>query len=293
MTEQLLMLTDEEIEAFILDAFKTNLEILRLETGIALTHEVQQTALNQVRLYWRMLKAIALRVTDTEVHLSLPQQVTPKGRTFGIEGVVDIVQDEEESWMYDIKTHDADFVRGNTEFYEDQLIIYAHIWQTIHQTAIDHTAIICTDYPQDVQEALTQDNPLNLARALARWQPVVELEPDLDQITQTLQDFARVVDQIHDSEFAPPPVEKLEAPFTAGQNVRFGTRVCRNCDARFSCSSYRIYARHGRGQSEKNFLQYFAELEKAEPLEEWRTTNIDESLSTMELRANYFTGLAS
>jgi hypothetical protein len=166
MTYQPFSITDQEIEDFILKTFKTNFEILRLETGIALTHEVKVNALNQVRLYWRMLKEIAVRVTDTEVRLSLPQQVTPKGRGFGIEGVVDIVQEANETWLYDIKTHDADFVRSNTDFYEDQLIIYSHIWQTIHQQPIDHTAIICTDYPQAVQEALMQENPLNLARVV-------------------------------------------------------------------------------------------------------------------------------
>ena len=30
--------------------------------------------------------------------------------------------------MYDIKTHDADFVNAN-EDYEDQLNVYTHIWQ--------------------------------------------------------------------------------------------------------------------------------------------------------------------
>jgi len=287
MTDQVPIITDKEVEDFILETFKTNFEILRLETGIALTHEVKQTALNQVRLYWKVLKEIAIRVTETEVRLSLPQQKTPKDRAFGIEGVVDIVQDEDETWMYDIKTHDADFVRANLDLYEDQLIIYTYIWEMINQRNIDHTALICTDYPQDVQEALIQDNPLNLARAIERWYPVVEIDPDLSKVEQTIQDFGHVVDQIHDSEFSPPKVEKLEAPFAAGQNTRFGTRVCRNCDARFSCSSYRIYARHGRGQTEKNFLQYYTELEKGEPLEEWRTSNLEEALTTTELEEDY------
>ncbi|MCR4415687.1 MAG: porin, partial [Thermoguttaceae bacterium] len=37
------------------------------------------------------LYLITERVTDTEVRLSLPQQRTPKGRVFAIEGIVDIV----------------------------------------------------------------------------------------------------------------------------------------------------------------------------------------------------------
>ena len=287
MTELNMVFGDQEIEDYIREAFKQNFEILRLETGIALTHEVKQTALNQVLLYWQVLKEIALSVTDTEVRLSLPQQVTPKEREFGIEGVVDIVQDETEVWMYDIKTHDADYVRANLDLYQDQLIIYTHIWERIHQREIDQTAIICTDYPQDVQEALNLNNDKMLARAIERWQPVIEVTPDLSRIEDTIREFGAVVDQILDHAFAAPPIEKLEAPFAAGQNIRFGTRVCRNCDARFSCSSYRKYARHGRGQAERNFQLYYADLEKGEPLEEWRTTNLEEALATRELRADY------
>lgn len=41
------------------------------------------------QMYWRKLHEIARRVTDTEVRLALPQQRTPQGHTFSIEGVID------------------------------------------------------------------------------------------------------------------------------------------------------------------------------------------------------------
>ena len=57
--------------------FEQNYEELRLESGQAVAPDVKQTALNQVLLYWRKLRAIAEGVTDTEVHLSLPRQRHP------------------------------------------------------------------------------------------------------------------------------------------------------------------------------------------------------------------------
>ena len=96
-----------EMERFIHDRLEENYEQLRLEGGQALTPSVKNQALNQVRMYFRKLRKVAETVTDTEVKLTLPQQTSPKGHKFTVEGVVDIIRDEErqETIMYDIKTH--------------------------------------------------------------------------------------------------------------------------------------------------------------------------------------------
>src|SRR5438876_3937588 len=60
---------------------------------------------------------IAESVTDTEVKLNLPNQKTPKKRTFCIDGVVDIVRENDAVTMYDLKTHDLEFVRDNIDLY--------------------------------------------------------------------------------------------------------------------------------------------------------------------------------
>ena len=99
---------DTEIETKIREFFDRNLAELQAEGGHALAPEVRRVALEQVRLYWRKLRGIAEKVTDTEVKLNLPGQKTPHGRTFGIEGIVDIVREEDRTVLYDIKTHDAD-----------------------------------------------------------------------------------------------------------------------------------------------------------------------------------------
>ena len=83
--------------------------------------------------YWKKLNHIAKKVIDTEVKLTLPEQVTPKGRKFSIEGIVDIVREDEETWMYDIKTHDPDYVKTHNDLYEKQLNIYSYIWQNFER----------------------------------------------------------------------------------------------------------------------------------------------------------------
>ena len=59
-------------------------------------------------MYFRKMREVAETVSETEVKLTLPEQVSPHGNKFTIEGVVDIIRENESTTMYDIKTHDAD-----------------------------------------------------------------------------------------------------------------------------------------------------------------------------------------
>lgn len=269
------LINDNVIEEFIRETYELNFELMRLELGASLSPEVKYAGLMQVLLYWRTMKDVALNVTDTEVRLSLPRQESPNEREFGIEGVVDIVRDEEKTLMYDVKTHDADYVRSHIDLYEDQLNVYAYIWQNLHKQSLDGTAVICTKFPDEVQEALSQDDATLLERAIARWDPLIEIAFKRRRVEETIREFGKVVDAIEEHAYAPPPVSKLQEPYAEGHQKRFATHVCRNCDARFSCASYRKYARHGRGRVERNFAQFYSILEVGDPLEEWRTTGLD------------------
>jgi hypothetical protein len=60
---------------------------------------------------WRRLRDVAEKITETEVRLHLPNQTTPKGRRFNIEGVVDIVQEGERTIMYDLRRESDQRVR--------------------------------------------------------------------------------------------------------------------------------------------------------------------------------------
>jgi len=283
------MTYEEEIEAFIRATFEENYERLRLESGQALAFNVKETALNQVLLYWRKLRAIAEAVTDTEVHLSLPGCETPQGREYTIEGVVDILQEEGRTVMYDVKTHDADFVRANPEDYEQQLNVYAHIWQELRQQDLDEMAVIATAFPETLQDALASGDPGALEHHLAQWEPVVPIAFEKRRVEETIRAFGAVVDAIEENRFAPRPAADLNVELPGARRVRFATRVCRNCDARFSCDSFREYAwKPGyHGVDELALRPYFVDPPPDGEQEQWRAAGLDAAPDTAGLRADF------
>ena len=95
-------MTDLEIEQEIARLFEENYELMRIDGGHALSADVKAQALLQVLYYWRKMRDVAENVTDTEVKLNLPEKLTPKGRKYGIEGVVDIIRENDRTVMYDI-----------------------------------------------------------------------------------------------------------------------------------------------------------------------------------------------
>lgn len=279
-----------EIEDFIRQVFEQNYNELRLDSGHAITPDVKQTALNQVLLYWRMLSDIAQNVTDTEVRLSLPSLETPRGRDYSIEGIVDILRDNDRTVMYDIKTHNAEYVRANVELYEQQLNVYAYIWQELRSQGLDAMAIIATDYPESVRNALANENEQELAYAIGQWQPVVDIDFDTRRVEQTITEFGRVVDDIEDGRFAPPALAVLNETMKGTRGIRFATHVCRNCDARFSCKSYREYAWHGnRGAADRSMNQYFDEAAGEPEQEAWRSANLETVSNPSNLKTDFST----
>jgi hypothetical protein len=272
-------MTEAELETFIKDAFAENFELLRLEIGHSVTEDVRQAALDQVMLYWEKLKDIALKVSDTEVKLTLPQQTTPAGRTYSIEGVVDIVQEDEATWMYDLKTHDADFVRAHRDLYEKQLNIYAHIWQTLRGQKLDGTAILATSPTRRLREAFRNKDtdPARLAKELSAWEPLVEIPFDSSKVGQTVQDFGAVVDMIESRQFAAPPVDKLKTRIVADKRATFGQEVCVNCDARFSCDPYREYARSAIRDRDAAIRYFFDDYGDEQTRADWLDGNLPAS----------------
>lgn len=265
--EQDEMLTIEEIEAWIDETFEENYERLRLDGGHALTPYVKRMALEQIKNYYRKLRDVAENVTDTEVRLTLPEQRTSEGRKYTIEGVVDIVRENDLTIMYDIKTHDADFVRKNPEVYAEQLNVYAHIWQTLRGQPLDQTAIIATAFPDAVKDALRKKNEVAISKQMELWNPLVEIPLNQEKVQDTIDGFSATVDAIESKKFKPPKVETLlEEVGTTRQ--KFGTRVCRNCDARFSCTSYRNFVISTNARTGLDFKTYFTDFgsddEKAE-----------------------------
>jgi hypothetical protein len=262
--------TEELLEQF----FERNFAEIQADRGHALSPQVRDTALTQVRLYWRRLSEIAKRVTDTEVRLLLGGQHTPMGRPFTIEGIVDIVREEERVTLYDVKTHEADFVRANTDQYEGQLNLYAHVWATLYAEALHETAIICTAFPDSVKQALGSGDPSRENQAIWAWDPIVPLPFSVTLVEQTVLEFGKVVDAIEAHTFPPRSVETLRRP-EPGRRARFATMVCRNCDARFSCSSYREYARGSSNTAETAIAQYLVDYGDDSEREEFTSSSFD------------------
>lgn len=262
-----------EIIDKIKEYFEDNYELMRLEGGHAVTEDIKQLALTQVLYYFTKMREVATKVTDTEVKLTLPDQKTPKGRNFTIEGIVDIVRDDNETWMYDIKTHETAYIESNKELYEKQLNVYAHIWQQLRGQALDKTAIISTAYPEGLKQAHLLNDQFRIQYELSKWNPMIELDFDQEKVQEVVDHFAEIVDRIEEKKFKPAPVETLRSTME-GTNALFGTRVCRNCDVRFSCASYREYAT-SKGKGERgSFRKYFDDFGSDTDKEEWVNANL-------------------
>ncbi|MBK9091273.1 MAG: PD-(D/E)XK nuclease family protein [Anaerolineae bacterium] len=246
----------DEIEERIEEFFEENMATLALESGHSLSPQARETARQQVLVYWRKLRAIAERVTDTEVGLSLPQNRSPDGRTFAIEGIVDIVREDERVVMYDIKTHETEAIRANIEDYERQLNVYAYIWQNLRGQRLDETAVICTQLPEALKQAANVRDERRMAYELGRWEPVIPIPFEPGHVAETVREFGETVDEIEDGCFAPPDLTTLQARLP-GTTRTFATDICRYCDARFSCASYRQYAHAASRGVEARFRQYF------------------------------------
>ena len=234
------MVTDREIDRFITIAFESNFDFLQQEAGHSINEELKRTALNQVLIYWRKLRDLVFNVTEAEVRLILPNNLSPSGKQFNIQGVVDIVEGIDKTTMYEIKTHTVEVIQANLQEYQKQLNIYAFIWGKLRDRPLDNAAIIATSYPEDVKRALISGNEGTISQALKQWNPVIQFQPKNCDIDVIISEFGVVVDCIEEHKFTPPEFPALEKPY-GRIDKPFGYVVCRNCDGRFSCSSYREF----------------------------------------------------
>jgi hypothetical protein len=230
------------IAKFLDDQLFENYRLLRLEGAGALSPNGVETARQQVLYYWRKLPHVARQVTDTEVRLTLAGLESDEGNEYTVEGVVDIVREGDRTTMYDVKTHEDAYVRANVDQYADQLNVYAYIWQVLRGEGLDETAIIATRLPERLWRAMKERNPEAAAHQEAEWDPLVPIAFDQRRVDKTVGAFGEMVDAVERGEFEPRPLDVLRAPESAGRRRLFATDVCRNCDARFTCDSYRQFA---------------------------------------------------
>ena len=109
---------------------------------------------------------------------------------------------------------------------------------------------------------------------MSKWEPLIEMPFDEKKVDGTIQEFGEVVDHIEEDRFEPPAPERLRAKYE-GTNALFATRICRNCDARFSCSSYRDYALGTDKRSRIPFKKYFEDYGSDADQETWINANLN------------------
>lgn len=223
------------------ELFEDNFEELKFETGRSITSNMKDFAWQQVKLYYEKLGEVGKNITEADVKLVLPEQVTPKGKKYTIEGTVNIGKEEDKITMYHIKPHNCQEVQKNRELYKGQLNVYAHMWKKLRNDPIDDIKVIATAPSPELREAINTHHE-NLTKSLIdSWNPIVPVPFDEEEGEKQMQSFGETVDKIQESKFKPPSVEKLKE-IKPGQKSPFGTAVCRHCDARYSCSTYDKYS---------------------------------------------------
>jgi hypothetical protein len=223
-----------EFERRLRDRFEENYEYLRgLSGGHLVTESVKDAAFLQVLYYLRRNRELIGRITHSEVKLNLPERRTPRSRyRYSIEGAVDIVGEEDGIWMYDIKTTDRKSVLDHLDLYRGQLSVYAYIWTKLHGDNLKGIAVVTTALPDELKDAINAHNPGRIERLLKQWDPVVPLVYSEKSIENFIDDFGSVVEDIEDGRFSASHGRHGSA---------FVVEVCLNCDARYSCDTYRAY----------------------------------------------------
>ena len=245
-------LTEDKIRQF----FEENFDYLRESAGHTISRNLKEQAFQQILCYWKKNKDIVEKMTRSEVKLSLPEQKTPnQSIPYTIEGVVDIVSEGNETWLYDLKTHPVERIKGQPELYKEQLSIYGYIWQNLQGNKLDNTAIISTPVPENLQRALRNNDESAITRLMAKWEPVIPFGYSEDEVADIIEKFGETVEKIENSEFEAPPVQILEEK-TNGMKSSFGTHVCRNCDVRFSCNSFFEFIVNSRGANRNNMIEF-------------------------------------
>ncbi|MDX2023271.1 MAG: hypothetical protein SF187_23760 [Deltaproteobacteria bacterium] len=263
-------------ERFLMDAFEANFERLREDAGRSLAPFTKASARQQVLLYYRRLRELAAQVDETEVRLVLPEQTSPAGRQYTIEGVVDIVEDGISTVMYDLKTYlDADAARDQVEPHYRQLNVYAHIWKGLRGRHLDKVAVIATRPTRPLNRALRAGDPAKIEAAIEAWNPVLEVPVDGDVVAEVIESFGHVVDLIEDRKFTPPSLEVLKAPSRPDGKVPFAQDVCLNCDARFGCASYRQLIRaQSPGRADQALREASADFGGDAEKQDWRDSGV-------------------
>lgn len=257
------------------EMFEDNFRALSEESGHSINAYMKELAFSQVWCNYRKNRKLLGLVTQTEVKLSLPEQKTPNDKIpYTIEGVIDVVREGEETWLYDLKTHAPERIKADPEKYREQLNVYAHIWKGLQKNELDGMAIIATPVPHTLKRALETGDETRIQMEFDRWNPVIPFGYNEDEVAEMIERFGETVERIEKSDFESPPVEKLQTKMP-GMKSNFATHVCRNCDVRYSCPSFVEYVKASRNASRNDAFKYMTS--SAEETDDFIEGNLNEN----------------
>lgn len=263
-------------ERTLMESFEANYERLREQSGRSLAPFVKEAARLQVLLYFRRLQDLAAQVDETEIHLVLPEQRSPEGRTYSLEGVVDIVHDDDRTTLYDLKTYlDADSANDHVEPHYRQLNVYAHIWNGLRGRPLDAIAVIATRPTRNLARALRNADAGRIEATVAAWNPILDVPVNASVVDDVIRDFGATVDAIENRCFTSPPLATLKAPARPEGRSAFAQDICINCDARFGCTSYRQFVKsQAPGKAELALREANADFGGDAEREDWRDSGL-------------------
>jgi hypothetical protein len=241
----------------VLQIFEDTYESIQAENGYGLGPDALADAQRQVVLYWlKLQEEVAKRITETEVPLTLMNQVTPSGTKYSIHGVVDVVEDRDQVILYDIKSHNFESIHEDRERFAPQLEVYAHIWAQLRGKPVHQTCIIATDPPRQVKriQSVTDMSPTERQHFDA-WQPVVNIDFHQNRMQETIAHFGEIIDLIEARRFTPPTPARLQQMW----HDRGEKMICAKCDARFSCDAYRAFAASLQGGHTAQLMHLFVD----------------------------------
>ncbi|HNM02405.1 MAG TPA: PD-(D/E)XK nuclease family protein [Leptospiraceae bacterium] len=216
-----------------------------------------------------------------------------KRRVYTLEGVVDVVTLNKKVILYDIKTYDYEIIKDKKHTHEiqKQLNVYVHIWEKLNVNdpkfkEVAGIGVIVLSYPKELKKDIREKKNLNVneknflseleniindySKKNLDWKMEENFSLNRSDIKRIIEEFGHTIDAIVDRKFSPRPYSKktregeetgiLQILFPKEDKKtnkvngeKFATRVCRNCDARFSCNSYRQYMKNQAVTGKRTF----------------------------------------
>ena len=261
---------NDDIEQFIRQASRRT-STTRAESGHALSPEVKNAAFQQVLHYWRRLHDLAERITDTEVRLNLPNARRRAGSSASRAWWTSSARRNGRRCTTSRPTTRSSSARTGTLPGPAQHL-RAHLVQA-RGAAPGQTAVISTHLPAAVKDAISGGDAETIADEMGRWEPVIPIRFDADNVETTIQDLGKVVNRIEGGKCSSASVARLRK--RDGERT-FGDRVCGSCDVR-NRARLREYADAPRGRIPPGSRRNYAPLaDDAESARAWREAALPE-----------------